>query len=247
MTRVLLTGSTYGTLPENTARLQLWARAVTAGSASYTRLLLTGATYGATGGAGIWRPARWGTARTGTGGVSARLGAWSANRIIDMYRKNTAGQNLAFVVLNAATGGGMTGAAVSGYRSIDGGAQSAVTGSITELANGQYNLALSAAGTNGNHIGFLFTAAGAVPVQIAIVTTVDDPATGTAAAVWGHAVEAGWSALEATRVMLSALAGKVSGANTTSIAFRDVGDSKNRISATVDQYGNRNVVTIDKT
>jgi hypothetical protein len=47
--------------------------------------------------------------------------------------------------------------------------------------------------------------------------------------------------------MLSALAGKVSGANTTSIAFRDVGDTKNRISATVDQYGNRNVVTIDKT
>ena len=179
------------------------------------------------------------------------IGWLQGNRIIDMYRKNTAGQNLAFVLIDAATGAGLAGATVTGYRSIDGGAQAAVTGTISEKANGQYNLALSAADCNGNHVGFLFTATGAVPASLAIVTTVDDPTTGTAAgtaaAVWATAIETGWSALETTRIMLSALAGKVSGANTTSIAFRDVGDTKARISATVDQYGNRTVVSHDKT
>jgi hypothetical protein len=49
---------------------------------------------------------------------------------------------------------------------------------------------------------------------------------------------------QAIRVMLSALAGKVSGANTTTVTFRNVADDTNRIVATVDADGNRSSVTI---
>lgn len=49
----------------------------------------------------------------------------------------------------------------------------------------------------------------------------------------------------AQRVMLSALAGKVSGAGTGTETFRDTADSKNRIVSTVDSSGNRTAVTLD--
>ncbi len=49
------------------------------------------------------------------------------------------------------------------------------------------------------------------------------------------------------RLMLAALAGKLSGAATTSVTIRDTNDAKNRISATVDANGNRTAVTYDLT
>lgn len=59
-------------------------------------------------------------------------------------------------------------------------------------------------------------------------------------------VEAGWTPRQALRVILAALAGKLSGAGTGSVAIRDVGDTKDRIAATVDADGNRSAVTHDK-
>lgn len=59
-------------------------------------------------------------------------------------------------------------------------------------------------------------------------------------------VETGWTPRQALRVILAALAGKVSGAATSNVVIRDVGDAKNRISATVDANGNRTAVTYDK-
>lgn len=50
---------------------------------------------------------------------------------------------------------------------------------------------------------------------------------------------------QAMRVMLAALAGKASGAPGGPIVFRDVGDTKARITATVDGSGNRTTVTVD--
>jgi hypothetical protein len=52
---------------------------------------------------------------------------------------------------------------------------------------------------------------------------------------------------EVLRIMLAALAGQASGGGTTSIAFRDQADTKDRISATVDSSGNRSAVTVDGT
>lgn len=58
-------------------------------------------------------------------------------------------------------------------------------------------------------------------------------------------IESGYSLREALKVILSAVAGKVSGAETTTITFRNVTDDKDRIVATVDSNGNRSAVTLD--
>jgi hypothetical protein len=50
---------------------------------------------------------------------------------------------------------------------------------------------------------------------------------------------------EMMRIMFSALSGKSSGGGTATLVFRDSGDGKNRISATVDSDGNRTATTLD--
>jgi hypothetical protein len=67
----------------------------------------------------------------------------------------------------------------------------------------------------------------------------------TATAVWEEVLENSLQAQEIIRLMVSALAGKVSGLDTGSPVFRDLADAKNRISATTDINGNRSSVTID--
>ena len=78
-------------------------------------------------------------------------------------------------MVNASDGSANTTATVSGFVSIDGGAQAAIGGSVANQGNGQYAVALSQADTNGNDIGFLFTATGCVPVGFTIVTTALNP------------------------------------------------------------------------
>lgn len=58
-------------------------------------------------------------------------------------------------------------------------------------------------------------------------------------------VEAGYSVRESMRLILSTLAGKVSGAPGTSISIRNVTDTKTRLIATVDANGNRSALTYD--
>lgn len=58
-------------------------------------------------------------------------------------------------------------------------------------------------------------------------------------------VETGYTVRQALRLMLSALAGKLSGAPGSPIIIRDVNDTKDRITATVDANGNRTAVTKD--
>lgn len=55
----------------------------------------------------------------------------------------------------------------------------------------------------------------------------------------------GYSLEEALKLVLSALAGKVSGGGTTEITFRAADDSKDRIVATVTSAGNRTSITLD--
>lgn len=62
-----------------------------------------------------------------------------------------------------------------------------------------------------------------------------------------NGVETSYTPRQALRLILSSLVGKLSGAATTTVAIRDVGDTKNRISATVDADGNRTAVTLDAT
>ena len=60
-----------------------------------------------------------------------------------------------------------------------------------------------------------------------------------------NGIETSYTLRQAMRLMLSALAAKLSGAETTTINIRNVGDTKNRITATVDANGNRSAVTLD--
>lgn len=85
-----------------------------------------------------------------------------------MYIKNTASQHVSFVLVKASDGTALTGATVTKMRSIDGGAQGAADGTVTELGGGQYDFAMSQADTNGDTVGYLFTAATAIPVNVCI-------------------------------------------------------------------------------
>jgi hypothetical protein len=60
-------------------------------------------------------------------------------------------------------------------------------------------------------------------------------------------VENGLSVRQALKLISAAMAGKVSGAGTSSVTIRNVGDTKDRIVATVDSNGNRTNVTVDAT
>lgn len=64
-------------------------------------------------------------------------------------------------------------------------------------------------------------------------------------AVWDELMETGYTARETVRIMAAALAGKLSGADTTNIKVRDLNDTKDRIDATVTAEGNRSSVTLD--
>lgn len=81
-------------------------------------------------------------------------------------RKNTAGQNLTFCLINSSTGAAVTSTTITVYLAKDGGSQLTSSGTITNLGNGQYNFAPTAGDTNATDVGFLFTGTGsAIPVN----------------------------------------------------------------------------------
>lgn len=74
----------------------------------------------------------------------------------------------------------------------------------------------------------------------------------TADMVWDEVMDANApansnSAREIVNLIAGVLAGKSSGGGTATIVFRDLGDTKNRQSATVTAVGNRTAVTVDGT
>jgi hypothetical protein len=78
----------------------------------------------------------------------------------------------------------------------------------------------------------------AIPSVSAIEAAILDDANG---------VETSITPRQALRLILAASAGKLSGAATSTVIIRNVGDSKDRITATVDADGNRAAVTVDAT
>lgn len=57
----------------------------------------------------------------------------------------------------------------------------------------------------------------------------------------------GYTLEESLKICMAALAGELSGAETTTITFRAADDSKDRITATVTDDGNRTSITLDAT
>lgn len=68
---------------------------------------------------------------------------------------------------------------------------------------------------------------------------------GSAANPWTEVIESGYTAAEILRILAAVAAGKSSGQNTNPV-FRDLGDTKDRVSGTVDSNGNRTSITIDE-
>lgn len=62
-----------------------------------------------------------------------------------------------------------------------------------------------------------------------------------------NGVETGWSLRQALRIISAVLAGEVSGAGSGTELFRDVTDTKTRVTSTVNASGDRTGVTYDKT
>lgn len=64
-------------------------------------------------------------------------------------------------------------------------------------------------------------------------------------AIWSYVVDGTFTAEELMRIIASAAAGKASGLDVLSPVYRDISDSKDRITATTDAFGNRSAVTLD--
>jgi len=134
---------------------------------------------------------------------------------------------------------------------------STMTGSILAVLNGDTQI------TGTGTLASTLTAIGNMQTDIVGTSTITDTliAVGNmetaitpftelspqslAAAVWAQALEAGYTAEEIVRLMSSTLLGKASGAGTGTIVFRDMNDTADRVSASVDGTGNRTAVTLD--
>jgi hypothetical protein len=71
--------------------------------------------------------------------------------------------------------------------------------------------------------------------------------TSIAAAAWAYVVEGAMTAVQWSRVVLAAVAGKSNSHESGTPKYRDQADTKNRIDATTDANGNRTSVTVDGT
>lgn len=125
-------------------------------------------------------------------------------------------------------------ATVSSRSTYAGGAVASVTAAVT-------------VGTNNDKTGYALTAA--YDAAKTAAQTGDAMALTSAAvdAIWDDAVDGAITGRQLMRGFASALMAKLSGAALNAPVFRDINDTKNRISATTDASGNRTAVTLDLT
>lgn len=90
--------------------------------------------------------------------------------------------------------------------------------------------------------GYLDNLSGGAVATAASIAALNDL---SADDVHDEVVEGSLTFRQIIRILLSVLAGKSTGGGTTTIAFRDYADAKNRVSATVDDDGNRDAITLD--
>lgn len=151
------------------------------------------------------------------------------------------------------------------------------SGACTHEGKGFHTYTPSQAETNFDHVAFTFEGTGAITATVQVYTSfpqtgdsfarigatgsgltslatqasVDDVPTATenADALLDRSagVETGLTPRQWLRLAASALFGKASGLGTTTAVYRDFGDTKDRLTATVDENGNRTAVTRDAT
>lgn len=113
-------------------------------------------------------------------------------------------------------------------------------GDVTAALGALAGLATTLTGTGA--VVSAITATGSMASEITVTGTGLTTAN-VGAAVWAKVIETGFSAEQLLQLIAAATAGKVSGAATTTITIRNVGDSTDRIVATVDADGNRSALT----
>ena len=142
-------------------------------------------------------------------------------------------------------------------------AQSNNAAGATHNENGYYDVPLNT--TDANTLGTLRVAvskSGALPVwqdYMVVPANVWDSMFGASTlnvnvstmssaavdSILDDPVEGSYTMRQLLRLMAAALFGKASGGGTATITFRDTGDSKDRITATVTSNGNRTTVVLD--
>jgi hypothetical protein len=100
--------------------------------------------------------------------------------------KNRAVTGFPFLLINKTTGAAVTTGIPSGYVTIDGGAQTPLSGSCAHEGNGQWTIDITASEMNGDLIGLLFTHVDAIPVSFTIATTGVLPSLGPGAIAWTY-------------------------------------------------------------
>jgi hypothetical protein len=109
----------------------------------------------------------------------------------------------------------------------------------TDWVNGgRLDLIIDAINAKTTNLPASPAATGDIPAASTIATAVLDVANG---------IETSITPREALRLILAACAGKLSGAATTTVTIRNVGDTKDRLVATVDSDGNRTAISTDVT
>jgi hypothetical protein len=183
-------------------------------------------------------------------------------------KKNVAGQIVGAQINAKADGTPVTTGTTEVYVTGDGGTQaigSSGSPACTHEGNGFWTYAPAQAETNYDHVAFTFVHADGINATVQVYPTF--PQTGDSFArigapvgasisadvaavpttVWAYVVEGSRTATQMMRGFAAALLAKASGMATTTAVFRDIDDSKNRITATVDANGNRSAVTLDLT
>lgn len=116
---------------------------------------------------------------------------------------------------------------------------------------GCYIVKVAATGANGFVVGKTYT----IYIEATVMGStggityntqcVSDPVIALLDLVDG--IEPGMTPRETLRILLAAAAGILNGAATATVHIRDTNDTKDRITAVVDEHGNRIAVTLDKT
>jgi hypothetical protein len=119
---------------------------------------------------------------------------------------------------------------------------------------GWYHCPLNTTDTSGSGILQLAVhVAGALPVWdswMVVPANVYDSMTGTdylkvsASSILTETIDGTYNFKQVLQIMAAVMAGKVTGGNTSTITFRDLGDGTNRVVATVDSNGNRTNIVI---
>lgn len=119
---------------------------------------------------------------------------------------------------------------------------------------GWYACPLNTTDTSGSgHLQLAVHVAGALPVWdswMVVPANVYDSMTGTdllevsGSSILTEVIDGSYNFKQVLQIMAAVMAGKVTGGNTSTITFRDLGDGTNRVVATVDSNGNRTNIVI---